>query len=409
MSIQRVGTQERVPKNSAYASDYTLEFARMPVQALHAQKLSSSYMGFSLPPATSAEDVCQQQQQIFPNANSSLNSTIIGRIGSPSSAFFATERYLGLTQYDDQQDNCSQLSKNYDFQIPSYGFLPDSSAEVLQNFHPKISLPPFIRSQFSSSQPFSPDHYRSPFSSLTEKERILHLKRKLLGEFDSASTLFDGNQDFSLPHNLCGSHLEYMKQQSGFPSANTNNSACSGGSVCNKTRIRWTQDLHDRFVECVNRLGGADKATPKAILKLMESDGLTIFHVKSHLQKYRNAKYIPEPTDGKSEKRNYPNNVSQIDSKTGMQIKEALQMQLEVQRRLHEQLEIQRKLQLRIEEQGKQLKMIFDQQQRTTRSLLDTQNSSISTPEENPSTLYDNMEVLVAQGYDNIHFQSKIS
>ncbi|XP_009801945.1 myb family transcription factor PHL5-like [Nicotiana sylvestris] len=406
MSIQRVGTQERVPKNSAYASDYTLEFARMPVQALHTQKQSSSYLGFSFPAATSAEEVCQkqqQQQQFFSNANSSSNSTIIGRIGSPSRAFFATERYLGLTQYDDQQDNCSQLSKNYDFQIPSYGFLPDSPAE---DFHPKLSLPPFIRSQFSSSQPFSPDHqvpYRSPFSSLTEKERILHLKRKLLGEFD---TPFDGNQDFSLPHNLCGSHLEYMRQESGFPSANSNNSACSGGSVCNKTRIRWTQDLHDRFVECVNRLGGADKATPKAILKLMESDGLTIFHVKSHLQKYRNAKYIPEPTDGKSEKRNCSNNVSQIDSKTGMQIKEALQMQLEVQRRLHEQLEIQRKLQLRIEEQGKQLKMIFDQQQRTTRSLLDTQNSSISTLEHDPSTLYDDMEVLVA---DNIRFPSKIS
>jgi SHAQKYF class myb-like DNA-binding protein len=52
----------------------------------------------------------------------------------------------------------------------------------------------------------------------------------------------------------------------------------------NKTRIRWTQDLHEKFVECVNRLGGADKATPKAILKRMDSDGLTIFHVKSHLQ-----------------------------------------------------------------------------------------------------------------------------
>lgn len=26
----------------------------------------------------------------------------------------------------------------------------------------------------------------------------------------------------------------------------------------NKTRIRWTQDLHEKFVECVNRIGGAD-------------------------------------------------------------------------------------------------------------------------------------------------------
>ena len=32
----------------------------------------------------------------------------------------------------------------------------------------------------------------------------------------------------------------------------------SNGPVSSKTRIRWTQDLHEKFVECVNRLGGAE-------------------------------------------------------------------------------------------------------------------------------------------------------
>ncbi|KAL7235946.1 hypothetical protein ACSBR1_019262 [Camellia fascicularis] len=73
----------------------------------------------------------------------------------------------------------------------------------------------------------------------------------------------------------------------------------SGSAISSKTRIRWTQDLHDHFVECVNHLGGAEKATPKAILKLMDSEGLTIiFHVKSHLQKYRIAKYMPDSAEG---------------------------------------------------------------------------------------------------------------
>lgn len=29
-------------------------------------------------------------------------------------------------------------------------------------------------------------------------------------------------------------------------------------TLSSKTRIRWTQDLHKKFVECVNRLGGAE-------------------------------------------------------------------------------------------------------------------------------------------------------
>lgn len=39
----------------------------------------------------------------------------------------------------------------------------------------------------------------------------------------------------------------------------SNAAAPSGSSVMSsKTRIRWSQDLHDRFVECVTRLGGAE-------------------------------------------------------------------------------------------------------------------------------------------------------
>ncbi|XP_068663959.1 protein PHOSPHATE STARVATION RESPONSE 1-like [Aristolochia californica] len=130
-----------------------------------------------------------------------------------------------------------------------------------------------------------------------------------------------------------------------------------------KPRMRWTPELHERFVEAVNQLGGSERATPKGVLKHMKVDGLTIYHVKSHLQKYRTARYRPDSSEGASERKiNTLDEISSLDLKTGMEITEALRLQMEVQKRLHEQLEIQRNLQLRIEEQGRYLQMMFEKQ-----------------------------------------------
>ncbi|KAI9072685.1 hypothetical protein K1719_045332 [Acacia pycnantha] len=145
-----------------------------------------------------------------------------------------------------------------------------------------------------------------------------------------------------------------------------------------KPRLKWTTDLHARFIEAVNQLGGADKATPKTVMKLMGIPGLTLYHLKSHLQKYRLSKNLPGQSSSSvthkittnasavsgeriseangTHHHNHMNNLTlgapQANNNKDIHISEALQMQIEVQRRLNEQLEVQRHLQLRIEAQG---------------------------------------------------------
>ncbi|MQL91995.1 hypothetical protein Taro_024612 [Colocasia esculenta] len=170
-----------------------------------------------------------------------------------------------------------------------------------------------------------------------------------------------------------------------------------------KPRLRWTPDLHDRFVDAVNKLGGPEKATPKSVLRMMGMKGLTLYHLKSHLQKYRLGKQAKKETgpgeakDGKS-----PGPSSYASSPAGssvpkggnqglssayypclatlrileltnssialyreLPIAEALRYQIEVQRKLHEQLEVQKKLQMRIEAQGKYLQAILEKAQKS--------------------------------------------
>nr|QFS19075.1 Myb-CC family transcription factor 1 [Apopellia endiviifolia (species B)] len=144
-----------------------------------------------------------------------------------------------------------------------------------------------------------------------------------------------------------------------------------------KPRLRWTPELHERFVDAVTQLGGADKATPKSVMRVMGVKGLTLYHLKSHLQKFRLGKQLHKEVNvetikdqGSSEGQG-PGSGAATESvitqnpKESMQITEALRLQMEVQKRLHEQLEVQRHLQLRIEAQGKYLQSILEKARET--------------------------------------------
>lgn len=140
-----------------------------------------------------------------------------------------------------------------------------------------------------------------------------------------------------------------------------------------KPRLRWTPDLHERFVEAVTKLGGPDKATPKSVLRLMGMKGLTLYHLKSHLQKYRMGKQSKKDTGFETNRGAFaahgisfssavsPNIPSAGNNNMGeTPLADALRYQIEVQRKLHEQLEVQKKLQMRIEAQGKYLQTILE-------------------------------------------------
>ncbi|KAF4368837.1 hypothetical protein F8388_021449, partial [Cannabis sativa] len=135
-------------------------------------------------------------------------------------------------------------------------------------------------------------------------------------------------------------------------------------SLASKQRLRWTHELHERFVDAVAQLGGPDRDTM--------------------VLKYRLAKYLPESSsDGKKADKKEPGDtLSNMEgSSSGMQITEALKLQMEVQKRLHEQLEVQRQLQLRIEAQGKYLKKIIEEQQRLSGVLSDGPGVGDNGPE----------------------------
>eukprot|EP00249_Psilotum_nudum_P021688 c28206_g1_i4 orf=839-2068(+) len=180
----------------------------------------------------------------------------------------------------------------------------------------------------------------------------------------------------------CGNTTVLPHQVQLFPSKDRlsylagNNLAVDGEVVLStdpKPRLRWTSELHDRFVEAVAQLGGPDKATPKSVMRVMDVKGLTLYHLKSHLQKYRlgrqsqremNAETNRAGSEGKT-LTVIRRSVDLTTRSEGLHITEALQMQMEVQRRLHEQLEVQRHLQLRIEAQGRYLQSILEKAQET--------------------------------------------
>ncbi|CAO2040236.1 unnamed protein product [Urochloa humidicola] len=200
-------------------------------------------------------------------------------------------------------------------------------------------------------------------------EQICSNQEQFLGLFDYPTGVDSSNPQNG---NACGQQVQNtITVDPNTHVASQNEWFSSGNSMQlpKNSRMRWTPELHERFVGAVNKLGGSEKATPKAVQKVMKVEGLIIYHVKSHLQKYRTVQHRPESSHGVSGRRN-----SQTDEVSNLQLKgtgnvEGLMAQIGLQKQLHEQLEIQRKLQLQIEEQSKYLETIIAKQNESLKKL----------------------------------------
>ncbi|GAB2250740.1 hypothetical protein Droror1_Dr00016990 [Drosera rotundifolia] len=185
-----------------------------------------------------------------------------------------------------------------------------------------------------------------------------------------------------------------------------------------KPRLRWTVELHERFVDAVTQLGGPDKATPKTIMRAMGVKGLTLYHLKSHLQKFRLGKQ-PHKADFNDHHHHHSamkdgsgleldRNAASSSSIMGrgmdnnnVIITDAIKMQMEVNRRLQEQLEVQRHLQLRIEAQGKYMQNILEKAYQT---LAGDQNMAMAAAAGHPSL--SNVADMTDLGYLQMNFPS---
>lgn len=170
------------------------------------------------------------------------------------------------------------------------------------------------------------------------------------------------------------SNYAYFHGQKNGPSSFNMDELCSDNlpssdTTPTKSRMRWTPELHEKFVDAVDKLGGSEKATPKAVQKVMKVEGLTIYHVKSHLQKYRTVRHQSESSDGTSVERSSHMDEVCSQNMKHMEASEGLRTQIGLQKQLHAQLELQRKMQLQVEEHSKYLEMVIARQGESLKQL----------------------------------------
>ncbi|KAI5055680.1 hypothetical protein GOP47_0029201 [Adiantum capillus-veneris] len=126
---------------------------------------------------------------------------------------------------------------------------------------------------------------KCPDSDITGPPNQLNSVKVDAKFWDSSQRWENSSAGVGLP--ICSKSLSNLQQQLRQGVVKEVDSIVSSGNHApRKARRSWSPELHQLFVDALQKLGGA-RATPKQIRELMDVEGLTNDEVKSHLQKYR--------------------------------------------------------------------------------------------------------------------------